>query len=189
MATVAHPFYRFLIILIVMALTLAGLVVRDSNPDATHAQSADDQIVFTSDRSGSEELWIMDADGSNAHQLTDTGANNVSGSWSPDRQHIVFTSNITGYFEVYTINVDGTNLQPLTDLRSWVTMPSFSPDGQHIAFASDHEGERSIYVVMPMAKICGVLHQWIIGITARRGHPMAHGLCLSLGKGMLPIYM
>jgi hypothetical protein len=48
--------------------------------------------VFVSDRNGSENLWVSDADGGNARALT-TGErdNYVSPSWTPDGQYIVAT--------------------------------------------------------------------------------------------------
>ncbi len=50
------------------------------------------QIVFVSDRDGSENLWLADADGSNPRALT-TGEreNYVSPVWTPDGQYIIAT--------------------------------------------------------------------------------------------------
>ena len=53
------------------------------------------QLVFVSDRNGSENLWISDADGSNARALT-TGEREsyVSPTWAPDGQYIVATKGV-----------------------------------------------------------------------------------------------
>lgn len=50
------------------------------------------QIAFISDRSGSENVWIADADGANARALShETGAVFVSPAWSADGQSIYVT--------------------------------------------------------------------------------------------------
>ncbi|MGH9530901.1 MAG: hypothetical protein ACRD2Q_00810, partial [Terriglobales bacterium] len=51
------------------------------------------RLVFASDRSGSREIWVCDADGQNAVRLTSMGAY-LTGTprWSPDGTWIVFDS-------------------------------------------------------------------------------------------------
>lgn len=41
------------------------------------------QIVFTSGRTGHNEIYVMNSDGSAVRQLTDTGAQNWSPAWQP----------------------------------------------------------------------------------------------------------
>ncbi len=50
------------------------------------------RIVFVSDRDGSENLWIANADGSDAHQLTDGERQNyMSPVWTPDGSYVMAT--------------------------------------------------------------------------------------------------
>jgi Tol biopolymer transport system component len=87
------------------------------------------RIAFTSDRSGSFELWLCDADGSNAVQLTSfKGAYVIHPRWSPDGQSIAMWK-MPGY-EVYTISADGGVPRLLTEGR----FPSWSWDGQWLYF-------------------------------------------------------
>jgi len=106
------------------------------------------RTVFASDRSGSMEIWISDADGSNPLQLTymkaiDTGTPN----WSPDGRQIAFDSTASGISGVYVINADGgAPLSIVVDSFSNFE-PSFSHDGQWIYFASNRSGSPEIWKI------------------------------------------
>jgi len=66
------------------------------SPDGKH-------IVFLSFRSGSEQLWLCDSDGSNPIQLTTEGAR-WGGNWSPDSRAVLFWSPASG---LWTLNIQG----------------------------------------------------------------------------------
>ena len=54
-------------------------------------------IAFVSDRSGYENLWLIDADGKNPRALTkDTKAQYISPEWTPDGDYLVVSKNMTG---------------------------------------------------------------------------------------------
>jgi Tol biopolymer transport system component len=69
------------------------------------------QIAFLSDRSGSENLWVANADGSNLRQLTkdEDDRTFVSPAWSPDGQYVYVTRSIPSYgiFEIWMYHVRG----------------------------------------------------------------------------------
>jgi TolB protein len=52
---------------------------------------ASTQIAFVSNRSGNKEIWVMDYDGENQHQLTQTHTIALTPRWSPDASRIAFT--------------------------------------------------------------------------------------------------
>ena len=52
------------------------------------------QIVFISDRGGSVQVWIMNADGSSARQITNLSTEAGGVLFSPDGKKLVFTSNV-----------------------------------------------------------------------------------------------
>ncbi|HEX8424060.1 MAG TPA: hypothetical protein VF634_11640, partial [Pyrinomonadaceae bacterium] len=100
----------------------------------------------TSTRDGDgEEIWVMNADGTNQVKVTDVpGSQNLQPDWSPDGSKIAFLSNrISPYnFELYVMSVDGTNQTRLTFNDALVGAhndyyPEWSPDGTKIAFVYD----------------------------------------------------
>jgi len=73
------------------------------------------KIAFYSDRDGNEEIYVMDADGSNQTNLTNNAAADNVPRWSPDKSKIAFYSNrddVNG--EIYVMDADGSNQTRLT---------------------------------------------------------------------------
>ena len=65
------------------------------------------EIAFVSDRSGSPQIYIMDAEGANVRRLTTEGGEAVSPSWSPDGDKIAFAwrKALTGNFDIFLIDI------------------------------------------------------------------------------------
>jgi Tol biopolymer transport system component len=84
---------------------------------------------------GATDLWVIDADGTSRHGVTE-GAHASSPDWSPSGNQIVYSEFIDGYFELRTIAASGSSA-PETLLRSDGTdrlAPAWSPDGSQVAF-------------------------------------------------------
>jgi serine/threonine protein kinase len=105
-----------------------------------------EQIVFGSRRSGFDELWICDRDGSNPTQLTHFESP-LSGhaNWSPDGRQLVMSSNAAGNKDVYIMSVMGGVPRRLTDNDSEEDYPSWSRDGRWIYFRSNRNGSFELY--------------------------------------------
>lgn len=105
------------------------------SPDGSH-------IVFTSNRDGHLELYIMQADGTGVRKLTNApGCYNGGPFFSPDGQRVVFRADRKkkDFLQIYVINVDGTGELALTDTEGVNWGPFWHPDGQHIIYsAADH---------------------------------------------------
>ena len=97
------------------------------SPDGSH-------IVFASNQSGSMQIWLMNADGSDQRRLSDNQAVERYGNFSPDGRNIVFVSNVTGNFEIWSMATDGSHRRQLTDTPDFEAMPRFSLDGRSIYF-------------------------------------------------------
>jgi Tol biopolymer transport system component len=92
------------------------------------------RIVFVSNRSGPETIFIMNADGTNQVQLTNSGCNDRNPAPSPDGTLIVFQRPCAGG-GLFLVTADGATLSQITD-NSTDAEPSWFPDGTRIIFAS-----------------------------------------------------
>ena len=72
------------------------------------------RIAFRSTRSGSDDIWVMNGDGSGLTNLTN-GGHNESPVWSPDGTRITFCTNRDGNYEIYVINADGSGQTNLSN--------------------------------------------------------------------------
>ena len=72
------------------------------------------RIAFTSDVSGSQDIWVMDADGGNQTRLTINAAFDAYPEWSPDGTKIAFTSNRAANDDIWVMDADGSNPTRLT---------------------------------------------------------------------------
>ncbi len=91
------------------------------------------------------ELYVANADGSDARKISELGQANWAPFWHPSGQKIIFASNHTatrGFpFTLYLINIDGTGLEQVSFSDQFDAFPVFSPDGKHLVFSSNrHNG-------------------------------------------------
>lgn len=131
------------------------------NPDGS-------KIAFVSNRTGTCQIWTMNADGSNQAPLTHFAAQGVGGvSWSPDGSRIAYGTAVTapqcpgpngalgvGNLEIHVMDADGKNDTTL-ESESFIPgmtfdtsrHPDWSPDGSQITYASTASGDLQIWVM------------------------------------------
>jgi Tol biopolymer transport system component len=106
----------------------------------------DHQIAFGSNVGDHWQIWMMNADGSNAQPLPKAAHGNAP-KWSPDGHFLALKSDREGNDNIYIMEPDGSNQQNVTHDASINTTPSWSPDSQKVVFSSDREGTPNIYVM------------------------------------------
>jgi serine/threonine-protein kinase len=77
------------------------------------SDSLGDRILFTANREGNWDVYVVNTDGSGLTRLTDHPGRDGLATTSPDFQHIAFVSDRDGAWAVYVMNVDGSNQQKL----------------------------------------------------------------------------
>jgi len=87
------------------------------------------------------EVWIANADGTDAKQITHLGQANWAPNFTPDGKHIIFCSNHEykrGFpFNMYLIDLEGNHLEKISRDKGFDAFPMFSPDGKRILFSSN----------------------------------------------------
>lgn len=106
------------------------------------------RIAFASNRTGANEIWVANVDGSNPRQLTfHNGPVVIAPRWSPDGQRIAFSSQVGANRDIYVVQADGTEAARLTWEASQEDNPSWSRDGRWMYFRSDRGGIAQIWRV------------------------------------------
>lgn len=128
---------------IMMILLIAAVVVVPVFADDMRQNG---RIAFTSNQSGTWQLYTMNPDGSGIVQITNLPANNAESflpDFSPDGGRIVFCFGVFPFgepvakSEIYVVNANGSGLQRLTFDGLFDCAPRWSPDGTRIVFARE----------------------------------------------------
>ena len=92
------------------------------------------KIVFTSNRNGNAEIYIMNPDGSQEKNLTQHPANDHDPVWSPTGEEILFVSDRGGVKDLYLMKADGTQVRKVFEKLVGRESPTWSPDGKQLAY-------------------------------------------------------
>jgi serine/threonine-protein kinase len=84
-----------------------------------------------------QDIWVINADGSNPVNLTQNRKDDTDPIWHPDGTRIIFTSwRFSDDPQLFIMNSDGSDVQPISDGYASEYNPTFSPDGDILAFSS-----------------------------------------------------
>jgi len=113
---------------------------------------ASTQIAFVSNRSGNKEIWAMDYDGENQHQLSQLHTIALTPRWSPDSTRIAFTcyaqpggaTVLSAQICVYSLLTN--HLISWPRFKGTNSSPSWSPDGSQVMFMSSMLGNPELFL-------------------------------------------
>ena len=126
-------------------------LISSARRESTPQYSADGtRIAFISDRTGSDEIWISDSNGSDWRQITSFAGPAVgSPRGSPDGKWIAFDSTADGRAGIYIVGASGGAVRRITSPGVACVRPSWSQDGRWIYFGSDRNAGWQIWKTTP----------------------------------------
>ncbi|VBB46376.1 WD40-like beta Propeller containing protein [uncultured Paludibacter sp.] len=83
------------------------------------------------------ELFVMNVDGSDKKQITETAIKETAAKWLKDSKTIAFLSNESGSMQVWGMKADGSGRRQLTNYEKDISDFMFSPDEKKILFVAD----------------------------------------------------
>ncbi len=123
-------------------------ILTDSGSNIQAALSPDrTRVVFSSNRNGSFDLYLMDPDGGRLRRLTSGPGNEGEPAWTPDGNRIVYTATSGTSTQIAIMASDGSENRQLTIATGGNHSPTVSPDGRTIAFVSARAGNHALYTM------------------------------------------
>jgi TolB protein len=107
---------------------------------------AESKIYYVSNHSGHKEIWEMDYDGFDQHQITHLGQIALSPRISPDGSRLAFDelSSRGSNIHIYSMGLHRMINFPIHDGTDY--SPAWAPDGNSLAFSSSRTGDPEIWV-------------------------------------------
>jgi Tol biopolymer transport system component len=104
-------------------------------------------LIFSSDRSGNQDLWKMPVGGGEFQHLTTNPTPDWHPRLSPDGERVVFYSYRSGNRDIWVKSAEGGPALQLTDDPARDVNAAWSPDGRTLAFSSLRSGNEDVWVV------------------------------------------
>jgi Tol biopolymer transport system component len=127
-----------------------------SNHPATEGDLSDYRRLLDQGliRPGQLDLWVMRADGSESHRVTNLPGASFAPFFTPNGESLIFSSNYENpegrNFDLFTVSVAGGPPSPVTREETFDGFPMFSPDGRYLTFSSNRgareRGETNLFI-------------------------------------------
>ncbi len=105
------------------------------------------EVVFSSNRGGNWDIYIIGVDGENPRQITFSENFDSSPDWSPDGRQIAYESKRDGNWQIYLLDIQSGDERKITSGIAANYRPAFSPDGNEIAYESDSGDIAELFVL------------------------------------------
>jgi TolB protein len=105
------------------------------------------KIYYVSTRSGNKEIWVMDYDGENAHQLTHLGTIALSPRVSPDNSRVAFSGLGKNGWSIKMYSLLLNRLVSFPSPGGTTVSPAWSSDGSKLALSTSITGDPEIYTM------------------------------------------
>ena len=110
------------------------------------------KIAFTSTRSGTYQIHLLDLETGKEEMLLKTDTRQFPNDWSPDARHLCYTEDRAAADPVHNLVLlrmeEGqySSVELLKNPPAWFDSAVFSPDGNYLAYASNVSGPWEVYV-------------------------------------------
>jgi TolB protein len=121
----------------------------ETSPRVNPKTGAD--MLYISGRSGHQQLWRMNLDGTDREMLTSGEGDVANPSWSPDGHHIAFCwtrGYEPGNFNIFVMDIADRKYVQLTTNSGRNENPWWAPDGIHLVFSSKRGSATQIYTML-----------------------------------------
>ncbi|MEG1546037.1 MAG: peptidase S9, partial [Bacteroides sp.] len=122
------------------------------------------KIVYTvayfsvPENSSNREVYVMNADGTDVKQITETPYNESEAVWIKDGKKIAFLCNESGGSQIWEMSPDGNDRKILSEYEGAIEGFSFSPDGKKVMFISQVKyGQRTADLYPDLPKASGII--------------------------------
>ncbi len=136
------------------------------SPDGTY-------LAFSSTRDGNSDIYMIDKDGKQAVNLTQSPHNDEYPDWAPDGLKIAFNSNREGNDDIYIIYTRDKRVRRLTNNSYSEKNAVWSPNGSEIAFLrTDWKGTKNLYSINFGGRQVTQLSKTIPGVLGEESFPV-----------------
>ncbi|HEU4888854.1 MAG TPA: protein kinase [Thermoanaerobaculia bacterium] len=104
-------------------------------------------VLFSSNRSGNLDLWMIATDGGTVRRITDDGAEDWDPGFTPDGKKIIWSSGRSGNMEIWIANADGSDAKQISQDGVDAENPTATADGQWIVYCSFNPNKPGIWKV------------------------------------------
>jgi len=108
-----------------------------------------DWVVFSSNRSGNLDLWMVSTRTGALKSITEDAAEDWDPGFSADGRHLLWSSNRSGAFEIWKAALDGTGARQVSQDGEDAENPTETKDGKWVVFTSANRAKQGLWKVHP----------------------------------------